>query len=143
MLRWRAILDDGSILTEGEGHFVVVEGESLPWRKLGEFINQSGSSLAAIEIDNNGRKTTIPASFSRFNLGSFEIHPQAYAVQYCVELRDVLNGGVQEEYVDVIGLFKEYRVHYISSENESYIVVTKGDEPMVPIPSIFYDPDNE
>lgn len=135
--RFVATLSDGSTAVEESGEWVTRYGERKPWVRLIQFVAKNGLHLTSLRLNIDGRTIHLPREkFDRFSLEGMT--PNFYSLNYHLEVDDInAGGGKQTHFVDLAAHFDDFSVHYIqdiSQGSNSWIVVTKGDQPLVPSP---------
>lgn len=131
-----ATLSDGSTVVEGKTDGFTHEPDlRQPWVRLCSFAAEEGLHLTSLRLNLNGRTIHLPKEqLHRFNLDTRQ--PEAYAIQYYLELEDPLSGSpAQSNFVDYIALYEDFAVHYIQEidGNKSWVAVTEPDA-MMPSP---------
>lgn len=135
--RFVATLSDGTTAVEESGEWVTRYGERKPWVRLTQFAAKNGLHLTSLRLNIDGRTIHMPREkFDRFSLEG--VAPNFYSLNYYLEVDNVgQGGGDQSHYIDLTAHFDDFAVHYIqdtSQGNNSWIVVTHDDKPLVPSP---------
>lgn len=135
--RFVATLSDGTTAVEESGEWTTKFGERKPWVRLTQFAAKNKLHLTSLRLNLGGRTIHMPREkFDRFSLDC--ITPNFYSLNYHLEIDDIgQGGGSQTHFIDLAAHFDDFSVHYIqdvSQGNNSWVVVTQGDSPLVPSP---------
>lgn len=134
-VRWVATLSDGTTAVEHTGEYQIIPGERKPWVRLCEFTTENGLHLTSLRLNYKGRTIHMPRSkFDRFDMNERNRAPLFYALQYHIEGEFLENGEFsQTNFVDLAAHYGDFAVHYIQDTtdgNNSWVLVTDGDEPL-------------
>ena len=138
-----ATLSDGSTAVEESGEWVTLPGERKPWVRLCNFAYENGLYLTSLRLNYKGTTIHLPREkFSRFGLEDVVVTPDHYSLSYQIEAEiGGEDGGFGNEqlYIDLAAHFEEgFVVHYIqqiTTQDHSWVVVTKGAHRMAESPS--------
>lgn len=136
IVQWTATLSNGDRATEETGDWTTIPGERKPWVRLATFAEENDLHLTSLSLKVDDRTIHLPADeFSRFGLSGQS--PDFYSLVYHLEVDDVLGAGQESYFIDLTAHYDDLVVHYIQDTTEatnSWIVVTRGDEPLAPTP---------
>jgi len=126
---WVATLSDGTTAVEHRGEWKVEPGQRKPWIRLCNFTADNGLHLTSLRLQFRGRTIHMPReTLYKFGMEERARVPLRYAVQYHLEVDDVLSGNPTGDiFVDFAAIYDTFAVHYIqdvSNGRDSWIVVT-------------------
>lgn len=138
--KWVATLSDGTTAVQDEGEFVLVPGERRPWVKLVQKLGEKQLHLTSLRLNVDGRTIHLPR-LKNHKLGdNYDfLPPENYALEYVVELDDLLGVPEEKHYIILIAVYPNFEVHYIQDLqdiNNSWIAVTSGYRPMCETPKL-------
>lgn len=137
--RFIATLSDGSTAVEEKGQWVTKYGERKPWVRLTQWAAKEKLHLTSLRLNIDGRTIHMPREkFDKFSIEN--VAPDYYSLSYHLEVDDAMSGQSNQTYfIDLAAHYDESHmtVHYIQDTtdgNNSWVVVTKDDQPIVPSP---------
>lgn len=139
-IKWIATLSDGTTAVEHTGEYKIIPGERKPWVRLVSFAGKNGLYLTSLRLNIRGRTIHMPRhDFDKFNLGSKNVAPLFYSLNYIIEGTMEADGGglIQDNFIDLVSHYPTYDVHYIqdiTTGNNSWVTVTQGFTPNAPSP---------
>jgi hypothetical protein len=132
---WVAWLSNDAVIHEHHGNFKIIEGEPSPWVRLCSFLVDNNLHIVKLALDVDGELVHLPST-PGFGLDEFHQTPRSYSIQYRIE-GEVITGEIRAKgYIDLAGHYEDFTVHLIHdmSELNAWILVTKGDIPLMESP---------
>lgn len=130
---WVATLSDGTVATEHQGDYKIIEGAPKPWARLCAYLGQNKLHITSLRYNANGKTYHLPRADVRWNKGGQ--HPEYYAVEHVMEREESNDGVSVSEFVDVMACYANFTTNIIieiGGEQMTWMEVRPGFQPMRP-----------